>query len=528
MKRRKFIQTAATGVVIPTMIQGIPVNAYSNNSVLNALTNPTVDTDHVCVMIYLGGGNDGLNTIIPLDNYARLTAADARPNILIPQNEILRLNGVNNLGLHPSMTGFKTLFEEQKLNVIQSVGYPSPNFSHFRATDIWTSASDANQVVDTGWVGRYLNQEYPGFPNNYPNNDNPDPLAIQVGANLPLLFQGPNAQMSMNVSNTDIFGAWPQGINDTAPNTPFGKELSYIRTISRQSKTYADRLIAAFLRGTNLANYPTGNYLADTLKVIARIIKGGLKTRMYLVSIGGFDTHANQVEANKSQGAHATLLKNLTEAIFSFQRDLEAMSLDQRVLGMTFSEFGRRIKSNDSMGTDHGAAAPMFLFGKNVQSGIIGNNPQIPTTLTENDNIPMQYDFRSVYGSILKDWFCISQQATDQVLLRNFQNLPLIKNNCATVDIDQFNQKQEELNLVISPNPITHFGKITFNSAGGRTDIGIYDSLGRMIKNLYSGVMKSGEQTISIENENYKSGNYYVRVQQADLQQTKLAQMISE
>ena len=132
MKRRKFIQTAATGVVIPTMIQGIPVNAYSNNSVLNALTNPTVDTDHVCVMIYLGGGNDGLNTIIPLDNYARLTAADARPNILIPQNEILRLNGVNNLGLHPSMTGFKTLFEEQKLNVIQSVGYPSPNFSHFK------------------------------------------------------------------------------------------------------------------------------------------------------------------------------------------------------------------------------------------------------------------------------------------------------------------------------------------------------------------------------------------------------------
>ena len=188
----------------------------------------------------------------------------------------------------------------------------------------------------------------------------------------------------MNVSNTDIFGAWPQGINDPAPNNPFGKELSYIRTISRQSKSYADKLIAAFLKGNNLANYPTDNYLADTLKVIARVIKGGLKTRMYLVSLGGFDTHANQVvDGNKSQGTHATLLKNLSEAVLAFQRDLEMMSLDQRVLGMTFSEFGRRIKSNDSLGTDHGAAAPMFLFGSKVQSGVIGNSPQIPATLTE-------------------------------------------------------------------------------------------------------------------------------------------------
>ena len=303
MKRRNFIQTAATGVVVPTLLQGIPMNAYSNNSILDALVNPTVDTDHVCVMIYLGGGNDGLNTLIPLDKYARLSAADARTKIMIPQNEILSLSGVPNTGLHPAMSGFKILFEEKKLNAIQSVGYPTPNFSHFRATDIWTSASDSNQVIDTGWVGRYLNQEYPGFPANYPNAQNPDPLAIQVGANLPLLFQGQNAQMSMNVSNTDIFGAWPQGINDPAPNNPFGKELSYIRTISRQSKSYADKLIAAFLKGNNLANYPTGNYLADTLKVIARVIKGGLKTRMYLVSLGGFDTHANQVvDGNKSQG----------------------------------------------------------------------------------------------------------------------------------------------------------------------------------------------------------------------------------
>ncbi|MBK9992561.1 MAG: DUF1501 domain-containing protein [Saprospiraceae bacterium] len=529
MKRRNFIQTAATGVVVPTLLQGIPMNAYSNNSILDALVNPTVDTDHVCVMIYLGGGNDGLNTLIPLDKYARLSAADARTKIMIPQNEILSLSGVPNTGLHPAMSGFKILFEEKKLNAIQSVGYPTPNFSHFRATDIWTSASDSNQVIDTGWVGRYLNQEYPGFPANYPNAQNPDPLAIQVGANLPLLFQGQNAQMSMNVSNTDIFGAWPQGINDPAPNNPFGKELSYIRTISRQSKSYADKLIAAFLKGNNLANYPTGNYLADTLKVIARVIKGGLKTRMYLVSLGGFDTHANQVvDGNKSQGTHATLLRNLSEAVLAFQRDLEMMSLDQRVLGMTFSEFGRRIKSNDSLGTDHGAAAPMFLFGSKVQSGVIGNSPQIPATLTENDNLPMQYDFRSVYASVLKDWFCISQQSTDQVLLRNFQNLPLIKNECSTVDIDDFNQKQNALQMSVYPNPVVHFAKINFQSSNAKTSICLFDSLGRLVKTIYEGRLSEGAKSISLENENYKSGNYYIRVQHGDVQQTELVQMITE
>ena len=295
------------------------------------------------------------------------------------------------------------------------------------------------------------------------------------------------------------------------------------------TKSYADKLIAAFLKGNNLANYPTGNYLADTLKVIARVIKGGLKTRMYLVSLGGFDTHANQVvDGNKSQGTHATLLKNLSEAVLAFQRDLEMMSLDQRVLGMTFSEFGRRIKSNDSLGTDHGAAAPMFLFGSKVQSGVIGNSPQIPATLTENDNLPMQYDFRSVYASVLKDWFCISQQSTDQVLLRNFQNLPLIKNECSTVDIDDFNQKQNALQMSVYPNPVVHFAKINFQSSNAKTSICLFDSLGRLVKTIYEGRLSEGAKSISLENENYKSGNYYIRVQHGDVQQTELVQMISE
>ncbi|MBK9379526.1 MAG: hypothetical protein IPM86_15445 [Saprospiraceae bacterium] len=253
MKRRKFIQTTSTSIVVPSIFNQLPVTAFSDQSMLQSLMLPVADNDHVMVLIYLGGGNDGLNTVVPLDQMSAL--ATARPNIRLLDSEILKLNGNATVGLHPQMKGFQTLFNENKLAIVQSVGYPDPNFSHFRSTDIWTSASDANKVVDTGWLGRYLYHQYPGFPLNYPNQAEPDPLAIQIGSNLPLLFQGQIAQMSMNVSNPDIFGAWPNGIQDPAPSTPLGKELSYIRTISRQSKNYADALVKAFLLGTNKVVY---------------------------------------------------------------------------------------------------------------------------------------------------------------------------------------------------------------------------------------------------------------------------------
>lgn len=525
MKRRKFIQAAGTGVVIPTVLNGLPVNAYSSNSLLSSMVNPYTDTDHVMVLIYLGGGNDGLNTVVPIDQMSKLQSA--RTNVNLDENTLLKLNGQDKIKLHPSLTGFQTLFNEKKLSIVQSVGYPSPNFSHFRATDIWTSASDADQVIDTGWLGRYLNSEYPGFPIGYPNAKDTDPLAIQIGGNLPLLFQGPNAQMSMNVSNPDIFGAWPSGINDPAPANNYGKELSFVRTISRQSKTYADSLVSAFLKGSNQGTYPTGNYLADTLKIVARIIKGGLKTRLYLVSLYGFDTHADQVDAsNTSTGSHANLLKSLGDAVLAFQRDLEQMKLDQRVLGMTFSEFGRRIKDNESKGTDHGAAAPLFLFGKNVQGGVIGNNPIIPTTATVDDNIPMQFDFRSVYMSVLHDWFCLSNQGAQDILLRSFQQLPLVNNVCNGVSVKDYSNEENSVSLIVNPNPIQSTATITVKVNNGSTAIQLFDPLGKLIKNIYRGRLSEGIHHFTIENENYANGNYYVRLQNGNVQKMELVIMI--
>lgn len=523
MKRRKFIQTTSTSIVVPSIFNQLPVTAFSDQSMLQSLMLPVADNDHVMVLIYLGGGNDGLNTVVPLDQMSALAAA--RPNIRLLDSEILKLNGNTTVGLHPQMKGFQTLFNENKLAIVQSVGYPDPNFSHFRSTDIWTSASDANKVVDTGWLGRYLYHQYPGFPLNYPNQAEPDPLAIQIGSNLPLLFQGQIAQMSMNVSNPDIFGAWPNGIQDPAPSTPLGKELSYIRTISRQSKNYADALVKAFLLGTNKAVYPDQNPLGDALKAIARIIKGGLRTKLYMVGISGFDTHAAQ---GAKEGQHATLLKYLSDGILAFQQDLAALAIEDRVIGMTFSEFGRRIKDNASGGTDHGAAGPLFLFGKSVQSGIFGNNPQIPSNVSEADNLPMQIDFRTVYQSVLNDWFCVNKQTTQEILFNSFTNLPLIKNNCATDTIDYYQKSVEKLKLKIYPNPVVTTCKIELSSNRGKTLLQLFDPLGRMIKVLYNGILDEGLHHFVFENENYPSGNYYIRVQQGSVQKTEMLMIHSE
>ncbi len=525
MKRRNFLQTAATGVIVPTVLNGLPVNAYSNNSILDAMLNPGVDTDHVLVLIYLGGGNDGLNTVIPIDQYSKYVAA--RPNVFIEQSKLLALNGQSNLALHPSLKGFQTLYNENKLTIVQSVGYPNPDYSHFRSTDIWATASNSDELIETGWLGRYLNSEYPGFPLGYPNANNPDPLAVQVGGNLPLLFQGPNAQMAMNVSNPDIFGAWPGGIDDPAPNNNLGKELSFIRTIGRQSKSFADAIVSAYLKGTNVATYPAGNYLAETLKVIARVIKGGLKTRLYLVNLYGFDTHADQVmdANNKTKGVHATLLQYLADGALAFQRDLEAMSIDHRVLGMTFSEFGRRIKDNMSSangagGTDHGAAAPLFLFGKNVIGGVVGNNPFIPTSVNVNDNLPMQYDFRSIYTSVLQDWFCVKDPSLTDIMLRNFQSLPVVqKSNCIT-GVDDLNTLNESISLDVSSNPLVDRITISIKSFDGYAVLQLINPLGTVIKTVHKGKLKTGSYQFDLENENYPVGNYYLRLQQGAAQKT--------
>ncbi len=520
MKRRDFFKNMATMVVIPSILNNVSAQKVNSIQLLTALANLD-NTDRVLVLVQLKGGNDGLNMVIPLDQYAAYAAA--RTNIAIKQTDVLSLNSYSQTGIHPAMTGVQQKFNEGKIKIIQSVGYPSTNFSHFRATDIWLSASDSSEVLSSGWVGRYLDSMYPNFPTGYPNVSMPDPLAIEVGSILSLGFQGPQMNMSISVSDPTNFYNLINGIQDVVPNTPAGKELSYIRTTALQTNQYASRIIqAANTIVQQSPSYPTQgtNSLADQLKIVARLIAGGLKTKVYMVSLTGFDTHNSQVdEANTSIGTHANLLSKLSVGITAFLDDLSYLNISNRVIGMTFSEFGRRIMSNKSFGTDHGAAEPMFIFGEKVISGILGNNPTIPETATVNDNIPMQYDFRSVYASILEQWFGIDKTILETVMLRNFQQLPLINNN--STNIKDIPSKSGKSIISNYPNPFSNNTLITFETTGEHCSVEIFNTIGIKISTLTDGELQAGTYSLNFDSSNLPSGVYYARLQNKLIQQVQ-------
>ncbi|MFN2458315.1 MAG: DUF1501 domain-containing protein [Chitinophagaceae bacterium] len=523
MKRRDFLKRSIpAATILPAIVDGYSVKAFTGNSLMmQALMNPQVDTDHVLVIVQLSGGNDGLNTVIPISNYSNYY--NARTNIAIPENKILSLTDNAQTGLHPLMTGMQTLYNEGKLAIVQAVGYPAPNFSHFRATDIWMTASDSNTSLNSGWTGRYLDTEYPNFPNGYPNSTMPDPLAIQIGSVTSLTFQGPGVNMGMSITDPTSFYNLVNGVQDPVPNNPMGYELTYIRQVAQQTNLYTVRIRDAANTVTQQAAYPTNNSLADQLKIVARLIKGGLKTRVYMVSYGGFDTHSLQVNStDTTTGAHANLLSNVSNAIKAFMDDVQFLGVQERVVGMTFSEFGRRIKSNSSGGTDHGAAAPLFMFGKNVVGKVTGSNPAIPANATVNDNIPFQYDFRSVYASVLQNWFCVSNSVLQMILMRNFQPLNIVNNpSCIATGIDD---PPAAGNTLISnyPNPFVELTTIKFTTKGGHTLIQIIDALGRVVKTLVDiDYAAPGNYTSSFDSGGLPTGVYYARLQNGPVQQVK-------
>ncbi len=522
MKRRKFITRVGQSALLPALVNGFSFRTFAESPLLQALAAAT-NNDHVLVLIQMSGGNDGLNTVIPLDQYSALN--NARANIIIPQGNILSLNGYLGTGLHPSMTGMRTLFNNKQVAIVQGVSYPTPNFSHFRATDIWLTASDSNQTLTSGWTGRYLNYEYPNYPSGYPNSTMPDPLALQIGNTTSLALQGPTAPMGMTITDPQNFYNLVNGIQDPAPSNYYGHELTYIREVAKQSNAYATVITNAAKNITTQSSlYPASgtNSLADQLKIVAQLIAGGLRTKIYMVNIGGFDTHSSQINTGDPlSGRHADLLGQLSQAIFAFMDDLNYLGISDRVIGMTFSEFGRRIISNGSFGTDHGAGAPMFLFGDKVQGGIVGSNPVIPTSATVNDNIAMQYDFRSVYSTILSDWLCVPAADLNQIMLQNFQLLPVIDGSACTTDIHELNKKAGENLVSCYPNPFTSRTNVTFTTHGGHTLVQVFTAEGQLIKTLVNGEYAAGTYKTDYENEGHAAGLYYLRLQNEAVQQVK-------
>ena len=416
MKRRQFLQSGSF-LSLPVLLGGLEVSAIAKSSLFSMVNN---GDDRILVLVQLNGGNDGLNMVIPLDQYSGLS--QVRPNLLIPESSVLKL--VDKTGIHPSMTGLHRLYQDEKLAVVQSVGYPNQNRSHFRSTDIWTSASDADEYLNTGWVGRYLDQNYPGFPEAYPNADCPDPFAITIGNVVSETCQGPLTNFSFTLANEASVRLVEETVAAPSDGTCYSTEVEYIRTTIKQSNAYASNVLKSFDLGNNIATYPENNRLGDQLKVVANLISGGLGTKIYVVNLGGFDTHANQVLIGEPEnGDHATLLKTVSDAISAFMEDCKALGIHERVVGMTFSEFGRQIKANNSFGTDHGTASPLIVFGSCVNQGVFGQNPEITADIAPQEGVPMQYDFRSVYASLLVDWMGVKESDIKSLLFEDFQRI---------------------------------------------------------------------------------------------------------
>jgi uncharacterized protein (DUF1501 family) len=515
MKRRDFLRAAAPAALLPFLVGGYSIKAFASNPFLHSLITSGVPSDRVLVLIQLIGGNDGLQTVIPLDQYPAIMAA--RSNIAIAEADVLKLTLA--IGLHPVLTGMQRLFTEGKLAIVQNVGYPTPNFSHFRSTDIWLTGADYNQVIPTGWIGRYLDQEYPGYPAGYPNTQMPDPIGIQIGSAVSLGFEGQNANMGMAFSNPDAFY---NIINDTTPptaTTRAGHELAYVRSIGVQLEKFAVPVKTAAGKGVTKSNqWPVAatNALADQLQIVARLIAGGLKTKIYVVNLGGFDSHANQ------RNGQDPLLAKLSIAIAAFQDELKLNALEDRVIGMTFSEFGRRIKSNDSGGTDHGAASCMFVFGTKVVAGIQGSNPVLPTKATFDDNLDMQFDFRSVYASILREWFGASDAELTNTLFKEFPTIPIIQSSGVSTNTPL---ATAEL-LQNYPNPcgaggLSRTTQIAFRTNGGRATLRLFDTKGDIVRTLIDDVVTRGERAITFDASELASGTYFYRLESGGTTLTK-------
>jgi uncharacterized protein (DUF1501 family) len=516
MKRRQFLRNAIpASAIFPSLVNGFTVKAFGAAGFFESLAG-AADNDHVFVIIQLSGGNDGLNTLVPISNYGDYL--NLRQNIAIPEGKVLSLNGYAKAGLHPSMTGMQNMYNQDQLAILYSVGYPEPDESHFRSTDIWLTGADSNQYLTTGWTGRFLSTTYENFPVGYPNASMPDPLAIQIGSMISTVFMGPGGFTAMAAPTDLDFYGLINATTDPAPNSPMGTELTYLRTVARQTNKYADQIVSAAQKAGAQSAYPD-SYLAAQLKTVSKLISGGLKTKVYMVSMGGFDTHGSQVQAgNTIAGNHANLLKDVSDAISAFQADLTQLGLDKRVIGMTFSEFGRRIMSNGSAGTDHGAAQPVFLFGEPVKKGVLGNPPDLPSSLDASSVLPMQYDFRSVYASVLRDWFCVDPNDITTILYKNYQYLPLVETTACNMPVlDTLGDKL----IRNDPNPFTNSTTITFKTSGGNTLVQIFDVSGRLVAIPVNATYAAGEYSTVFYGGTLAAGVYYARLQNGTTQQVR-------
>jgi len=436
--RREFLRATVLGSALSWTVPAFLADTFMalHGEAAGSATQIVTGKDGtILVVLQMAGGNDGLNTVIP---YSNDYYHNARPKIGLTEDKILKLNG--EIGFHGAMTGFKTLYDSGNLAVVQGVGYPNPNRSHFRSTEIWQTASDSDKVEKYGWLGRYFDSACAGA----------DPtVGVVLGRQLPesffaktpkgICFDNPQNYRFLSPEHpkpgqTDMTEAAYEKLNETEmvssddnsgasigslpAGMPMqgGKAVDFIERTAMDAQISSDEVRGIAARVQNQATYPNSAF-ANSLKLVAKLIGGGLPTRIYYVSQGGYDTHTNQIATQQR------LLGDLGDSLKAFVDDLKAQGNLQRVLVMTFSEFGRRVNENANGGTDHGAAAPMFIVGNKVKAGLLGRYPSLaPQDLFQGD-IKYNVDFRSVYAGVLEKWL---KTKSAPILGKQFEPLPVV------------------------------------------------------------------------------------------------------
>ncbi|MCX2485088.1 DUF1501 domain-containing protein [Pedobacter sp. MR2016-24] len=399
MERRDFIRksalAAAGAIMIPAFMKPFEALALDELSLYKNL-----------VVVQLSGGNDGLNTVVPFGNdiYYQM-----RKGIAIKADQVIRLNDMQ--GLNPNLAPLQELYDQGWMSVINDVGYPNPDRSHFRSMDIWQTGSDANQYLSTGWIGRYLDADCDTCKSPY--------TAIEVDDSLSLALKGSKKKGIALKDPAALFrntneALFKEMINGDKAHLD-EDNLGYLYKTMIETSSSANYIQNTSKLYKSDAVYPATSF-SNQLKTVSKFICSGLKTRVYYVSLSGFDTHANQVQQQ------SRLLKQYAEGINTFIKDLQQNNKLEDTLVVTFSEFGRRVAQNASNGTDHGTANNMFLFGGKLKKlGIYNAAPDLADL--DNGDLKYQIDFREVYGTILDKWLDVNNS---HILNKKFNTLDFI------------------------------------------------------------------------------------------------------
>jgi len=532
---------------IPFTLGGIPMRVLAENNTLSRMAAAS-NNDRVLIILQMHGGNDGLNCLIPVEKYDEYYSR--RANIAIPAKNSVRkfipldstIASDAQVGLHPDMQAMKSLYDKGRLTVVQGVSYKNNNGSHFRGRDIWFMGGSADDYLQSGWVGRYLQGEFAPqqYPEDFPNNEMPDPLAIEMGNDVSLIFhQQGSIPTSLSLNDPESFAELvgelegfideqvdPRGIPpDYLQGSPYYKELDWILNLEDKSKDYAQRLYEVYLAGgqtpitypeTYPFNAPKGslrNPLTPQLKLIARLLAGGCKSKVFMVKIGGFDTHADQVEKyDPTMGGHAALMYHISTAMNAFQEDLRYRGLEDRVLSVTTSEFGRRIQSNGSYGTDHGTGGPLFIFGQGAEPGVVGKVPDLSL-----GNVEMQFDYRLIYANIMKDWMLVDDTRLNEIF-------PGLMSAAGTSDGVTFEQLPLAQKVITGtegfigsrfalkdcyPNPAKEKTTVNFLlNSNYHVTVNLMNSSGKQVKVMVDGMYEPGEHNVEVDLSGLPAGSY--------------------